>query len=170
MAAPRKLTKDQVAWAKSEYMNYKSVSEIARELGVHRTAIQYYVNEGWKSERILRRNELASELTESKAAIMSSTFSASYKGVHAWVQKVTDPAHNLSPHEVKTLMQIIESMDKITRLDAGSPTDIIADTQPIPVIEIRKKILESDPFLMEDADFKELPNEKPVEEDSKTSN
>ena len=98
---------------------------------------------------------------------MSSTFSASYKGVNAWVRKVTAPDHHITPHEVKTLMQIITEMDKITRLDAGSPTDIIADTTPIPVIEIRKKIMESDPFLMEDADFKEISHDQ---EDSKVSN
>lgn len=167
MATPRKLSKAQLEWAKEQYMNYKPIAEISREVGVTSKAIQYHVNKGWKSERILRRNELAIELTESKAAIMSSTFSASYKGVNAWVRKVTAPDHQLSPQEVKTLMQIITEMDKITRLDAGSPTDIIADTTPIPVIEIRKKILDSDPFLMEDADFKEIPRDK---EDSEVSN
>lgn len=160
MATPGKLSKDMLAKAKEMYMAYKPISDIARAFGVSNKAIHYHVDKGWKSERILRRNELASELIESKAAIMNSTFQSSYKGVHAWVQRVTDPAHELTPQEVKTLMQIITEMDKITRLDAGSPTDIIADTQPIPVIEIRKKIMESDPFLIEDADFKEISHDK----------
>lgn len=150
-------------------MKYRSIAEIARELGVARPTISYHIDKGWKAERIIRRNELALELTESKAAIMSSTFSASYKGVNAWVEKVTSPDHDLKPHEVRTLMQIIESMDKIVRLDAGSPTDIIADTSPIPVIEIRKKILEADPFL-EDVDFKEIEHDETTEEKSSPAN
>ena len=167
MPTPNKLSEKDLEWAKSEYMAYKPIVDIARKLGVDRKAISYHINKGWKEERILRRNELALELTESKAAIMSSTFQASYKGVHAWVQKVTASDHNITPQEVRTLMQIITDMDKITRLDSGSPTDIIADTAPIPVIEIRKKIMESDPFLIEDVDFKELSDDK---ENSKKPN
>ena len=157
--ANKQLTDQQLEWAKAEYMNYRSISDIARALSVPRTTIQYHVNEKWKTERTLRRNELAAELSESKVALISSTFSASYKGVHNWVKTVTDPSYTLKPHEVKTLMAIIESMDKITRLDAGSPTDIVSEITPVSVLEIRKKIMENDPFAIEDADYTEITSE-----------
>lgn len=156
MKVQTKLSKEQLAFAKKEYMRYRTVSEIAREMGVNRTTVQHHVNESWKSERTLRRNELAAEFSESKAAIMNHTFSSSFKGVKSWVDKVTDPSYDMKPHEAKTLLSIIEGMDKIMRLDQGSPTDIISETKPISVVEIREKILKADPFQIEDANFKEI--------------
>lgn len=165
----KKLTDEQLVYAKQQYMNYRSVSDIAREMGINRGTLQHWVNEYWKGERVLRRNELAAEFSEAKGAIMTSTFSCSFKGVQAWVQRVTDPNYDMKPHEVKTLMSVITEMDKIMRLDQGSPTDIIADTKPVTVHEIRKQIVASDPFLIEDTDFKELDNEK-IEDPSESVN
>jgi len=153
--ANRKLTQLQLNSAKSRYMNYEPISEIAKSMGLQRGALQYHVDKYWKSERVLRKNEMIAEFSDSKIALINETFSKSYKGVHAWVHKVTQPDYELKPHEVKTLMQIIADMDKITRLDQGSPTDIIADTVPVPVIEIRKKIVNSDPFLQE-GEYREI--------------
>lgn len=150
------LTEEVLEYAKKEYMNYRSISDIAREIDVPRLTLQNYVNNLWRSERTLRRNELASEFLESKAATVNQTFSSSFRGIKNWVDKVTDPSYDLKPHEARTLMSIVESMDKITRLDQGSPTDIISETKPISVIEIRKKILKADPFQIVDARYKEI--------------
>ena len=93
---------------------------------------------------------------------MNNTFSASFRALEEWVRIKADNPEELKAHEAKALMDIISNMDKIMRLDAGSPTDIIEETKPVDVIEIRKKILKADPFLV-DADFKE------VKDDSKNS-
>jgi len=162
-----KLTTQQLDWAKSEYMNYRPVSEIARSLSVGRTTIQHHVNEVWKSERNLRRTETASEFTEAKSALMNSTFSCSFKGLNSWVKKVTDSGYEMRPHEARTLMNIITEMDKITRLDMGSPTDIISETAPIDVIEIRKQIMANDPFMIEEVEFTEVKSEKTDSKDDK---
>lgn len=157
------LTKEQKEYAKKQYMAYRTVSDIARELKVSRNTLQNYVNDTWRSERTLRRNELAAEFSESKASIMNHTFSSSFKGVKAWVDKVTSPSYDIKPHEAKTLMSIIESMDKISRLDDGKPTDIVSETKPVSVIEIKKQILQADPFQIEDASYKEVENEESQE-------
>ena len=160
----KKLTNDQLEYAKGKYMKYTPVAEIARELNVSRLTLQNYVNNSWKSERVLLSNQLSAELADSKAASITKIFSSSYKGLESWVKKVTAPSYEMKPHEAKTLMSIIESMDKITRLDQGSPTDIISDTKPISVVEIREKILNADPFQIEDANFKEIEDAGEAEE------
>jgi hypothetical protein len=92
---------------------------------------------------------------------MSNTFSDSFKSIQKWVEVKSRHPEELTPHEVKTMMSIIAEMDKITRLDAGSPTDIIADIKPVDVIEVRKQIVKADPFI----DFKEIENAKEDSED-----
>jgi hypothetical protein len=137
------------------YMDYKPVSEIASKLGIPRTTIQYHVSTKWKSERVLRSTELASEFSEAKTSMMNSTFSTSFKVLAEWVRLKASNVQGMKAHEAKTMMDIISNMDKIMRLDVGSPTDIITDTVPVDVIEVRKKILKHDPFLV-DADFREI--------------
>jgi hypothetical protein len=157
-----KMTEEELTRAKKDYMNYVPVAEIARKLNHKRETVQYHVNEKWRSERTLRKNTLSAEFADAKGALMNHTFSSSFKGIKAWVDTVTQPGYPMKPHEAKTLMSIIESMDKIMRLDQGSPTDIISETRPVSVVEIRKQILASDPFApkqIEDTSFKEIEDE-----------
>lgn len=158
-----KLTDAQLDQAKKMYMDYVSMPKIASIIGVNKSAISYHVQKYWKSERVLRANEMLLEFSDSKIAMMSNTFSDSYRSIKEWVRvKSRDPSQ-LTPHEIKTMMAIISEMDKITRLDAGSPTDIIESTAPVDVIEVRKKIVQADPFL-EEADYRELTSEETTNE------
>jgi len=162
-----KISDEKLAQAKDMYMKYVSVTEIASRLGLKRGSLKYHTGK-WKSERVLRANETLSEFSDSKIALMANTFSDSFSAIQKWVaHKSKDPAE-LKPHEVKAMMSIITEMDKITRLDAGNPTDIIAETAPIDIIEVRKKILQADPFL-EEADFKEITNDKEDTEEDVSS-
>lgn len=155
----KKITDLQLKKAKAFYMNYMPISEIASRVEAKRTSLQYYVDKEWRSERVLRSTEIAANFSEAKLSMMNSTFSTSFKALQEWVRLKAQDVSELKAHEAKTMMSIIGEMDKIMRLDAGSPTDIIAETVPVDVIEIRKRILAHDPFLL-DADFKEIENDK----------
>lgn len=162
MKTYKKLNKLQITNCKDMYMKYVSVSDIASRLDIPRSTVQNYVNSKWKSERVLRANELLTEFSDSKIALMSNTFSDSFKAIQKWIEIKSRNPEDLRPHDVKTMMSVITEMDKITRLDAGNPTDIIAETAPVDVIEIRKRIVDYDPFV----DYKDLqkPN-KELEDD-----
>lgn len=155
----KKMTEAELSKAKQLYMDYVSITEIASILGRPKETIQYHVTKKWKSERVLRANETLADLSDSKIAQMSNTFSDSFRSIAKWVAFKSSDPKQLTPHEVKTMMSIVTEMDKITRLDAGSPTDIIADTKPIDVIEVRKRIIKADPFI----DYKEIENEETTE-------
>lgn len=154
----KKISESTLSKAKEMYMNYTAVNKIASILNIHRTSLQYHVNEKWRSERVLRSNELVSEFSEAKTAIVNATFSSSFKALAEWVRVKSKDIQSLRAHEAKTMMSIITEMDKIIRLDAGTATDIITEVRPMDVIEIRKKIMNSDPFI-QDTEFKELPSE-----------
>lgn len=158
------LSESELEKARIMYMNYVPVSEIASKLGIPRTTVQYHVTTKWKSERVLRSTEIASEFSEAKISMMNSTFSTSFKALAEWVRLKASNIECLRAHEAKTMMQIITDMDKIQRLDVGSPTDIISETVPQDIIEVRKKILQHDPFLI-DADYREITNEDDKETD-----
>ena len=57
------------------------------------------------------------------------------------------------------LTHIVSEIDKILRLDEGEPTDIIAEHKPATIIELQEK-LKRDPFYIEDANFREITQEK----------
>jgi len=157
----KKLTDRQLEDAKALYMDYKSLAKIASAIGCKKSAIAYHAQkkDGWRSERVLRSTELAAEFSESKLKRMNSTFSSGFAAVEEWMRiKSADPGE-LKTHEVKTMLTVIEQMDKISRLDAGSPTDIIAETRPMDVKEALQKIKTADPFMV-DADFKEIENDE----------
>ena len=118
----KKLTKEQLAKAKSLYMNYMPISEIASRVDAPRTSIQNHVNKEWRSERVLRSTEIAANFSEAKLSMMNRTFSTSFKALQEWVRLKAMDVSELKANEAKTMMTIISEMDKILRLDAGSPT------------------------------------------------
>jgi len=164
--ARRKVNDEQLALAKQLYMDYKPLSEIASACGLKISGVRYYIDkkDGWRSERILRSQELASSYSEAKIKQMNSTFSNCFSSIETWVREKARNPKELKPFEVKTMMSIIQEMDKISRLDAGNPTDIIAETRPMDVKEVRAAIVKADPFLI-DADFKEIKDAKESEKE-----
>lgn len=149
----KKLSTDQIEWARRQYLNYASISEIARTLGVHRNTIGNYVHglKGWKKERDFAKNELLTELAENKAAHISRIYGTSLDVLTRFVDDLKNRDKALTLVEARNLASILDSIDKIARLDQGSPTDIIADTKPASVIEVRE-ILKQDPFI----DYEEI--------------
>jgi hypothetical protein len=163
----KKASKEQLDKAKSLYMDYKPLSQVASAAGLTESGVRWHIDkkDGWRSERVLRSTQLASEFSEAKLNRMNSTFSNCFSSIEAWVKEKSARPQELKPFEIKTMMSIIQEMDKISRLDAGNPTDIIAETRPIDVKEVRAAIAAADPFMI-DADYKEIKDaEESQEED-----
>ena len=62
--------------------------------------------------------------------------------------------------EAKRATEILESLDKISRLDENKPTEI-TEERPITTVELKER-LSIDPFsgVTEEVDYKELPDAK----------
>jgi len=105
------------------------------------------------------RNELLRELTENKSAILSSLVGNSLECLD---RAIADLKHRGTPPTIKEarwIANIVTELDKIVRLDEGTPTDIIAEHKPSTIIELKDK-LKRDPFYVEDANYREITNEK----------
>lgn len=148
--------------AKKLYLNYNSRQVIMEKTGLSEHAVKYYVNTGWKDARDLRKHEVIEALSESKKALMVQI---SKNGLEVLARAMEDLKANprdLGPKEIVQIAGVIADMDKITKLDDGAPTEIIADTKPATIVEIRK-MLQKDPF----ADIHDTIDEVPLIEDFK---
>lgn len=154
IVANKKHSDKKLEAAKRSYMSYEPVSKIARDLNIPRTTIQNHVNEKWKAERQILANEIIAELGETKAAKLSTLFSNGIDVIHAAIKDLHMRGTPPTMNEARAAVNVIEALDKIMRLDQGNPTDIIAETKPISIIELRKEIDELDPFLIGESDDK----------------
>lgn len=150
--------------AKEMYMNFSPITNIAKALNIPRTTIQNYVMKSWKQERIIFSGELLSEIANNKKAMLTQIAG---KSIDLIVKSLDDLSKKstLSAFEANTLANIFEKLDRILKLDAGDPTEIIANTKPATVLEIQER-LKLDPFLIEEADILE---EEENEEDTDDS-
>jgi predicted DNA-binding protein YlxM (UPF0122 family) len=147
MANKKKLSIKQIASIKDMYMQYKSVSEIARAYEVSRNTINWHINQNsWKAERKLQESEVLSSFTDAK----KSDF---IKMTQSAVNIMARSLENLATrHEAPTINEatraadILKTLDNILRLDEGKPTDIVENTEkPLDDKELKKK-LSKDPF------------------------
>lgn len=146
-----KLDESVVLKARQLYMDFIPVSDIALKLNVPRTTIQNYVNKEWRAERIIFSNELLSEIADNKKAMLTKVAG---KSVDLIIKALNDLSkkESLSAFEANVLANLFEKLDRILKLDAGNPTEILANTKPATVVEIQNR-LKMDPFLLEDAEI-----------------
>ncbi len=141
--------------AKSRYMNYDPVTVISKDLGVSRTSIQYHVSEHWKAEREKCKSDLLNEISANKKAKIYEISDMSLNLIKEAFREIKERGCAPTAQEARNIMTVLNDLDKIIRLDDGQPTDIIGNTKPATIIELREK-LALDPFSVENADFKEL--------------
>ena len=155
MVSKTKATEEVLEKAKKLYLEYVPIKEIAAKLGIGRTTIQYHANTYWDTERELQKAELFRAFSDTKKVTMTKLSSAS---LQIMVKAIEETAKNKDRpptlREAQQAAQILESIDKIMRLDDGKPTDI-TESKPVTTIELRKK-LSLDPFAkIEEIEFKE---------------
>jgi len=161
------LPEDKQEEVKQRYLQGDSITSLAQIYGVARTSLSYHANRNWKKELELQRAELFSHFSNSKK---SNFIKMSESAIRVMTRALEDMADRPMPpsiREAKDAAVILESLDKITRLDDGNPTDIIAE-KPISISEIKKK-LALDPFYDEGEDIEEI-EFKEVEDGSNDAN
>lgn len=132
--------------ARIRYMRYESVRSISLTLNIPRSTITYHIKKVWELNRELEKADLFNQVISSKQVDFTKMTQAAItimsKAMQALAVRTTPPSLN----EAKQAGDILATLDKITRLDEGSATDIISNQdKPITIVEIQKKIA-ADPF------------------------
>lgn len=151
-----KLSPAKLSKAKKLYLEYASVSEVSRSSGIARTALQYHVNKdgGWKYERDIARADLLSKVSSARASEFADMTNYTIISLKRAVKSLAERTDPPTVQEAKGVAAILESLDKMTRLDEGRPTDIITEEKVVTVKELQKKI-SVDPFATE-VEFEEI--------------
>ena len=144
--------------AKSMFMDFKPLKEIAKTLNIKYRTLVYHKNK-WEEERNLVRKEILRDLADNKRTILVNLTSNSLDCVDRAIEDLKKRDKPPTIHEARLLTNIISEIDRIIRLDDGEPTDIISDHKPSTVIELKAK-LKKDPFYIEDAVFREINDEE----------
>ena len=152
------LPKKKLNAIKEEYMQGASLTLLAEKHGVARTSLSYHANTYWKKELELRRAELFEQFSNSKKQNFIQMSDSAIKVMTKALRELAEREYPPTIREAKDATVILESLDKITRLDEGNPTEIVAE-KPVSIKDITAK-LKLDPFYtegeIEDADFKEI--------------
>ena len=155
----KKITDEQLERGKTLYMEYKSVTEIANTLSLPKSTIHYWTKK-WSPERELKKAELFAQMHEIKKVQFTEMTSATVTIMQRALTDLAKRSKSPSMSEARTAASILETLDKITRLDEGNPTDIVSDINiPLTVEAIKKKVA-LDPFQAAE----ELVEYKEVEE------
>lgn len=150
-----KVSQDILEKAKERYMEYESIANISRDLNIPRTSIQNYVNKEWKAERELARTELFQELSKAKKAHFVKLTQSAIIVLSRALDNLAKQEAPPTVKEAKDVSAVMEALDKITRLDDATPTEIISQEKVITVMDLKEK-LKVDPFLTFDKDENEL--------------
>lgn len=121
---PTKYTKEQLDNAKQMYFCYRTYKEISKQTGVSAASINYYVKQSWGFEREERKALLLTELTAGRRIELTSITRDGITAIKVAMKTILQNAENLSLSELSQLTKVLESLDKINRLDAGNPTEI----------------------------------------------
>jgi hypothetical protein len=130
--------------AKSMYMEYVPVKTISEQLGVARTTLQYHATRHWDFERNLARAEMFKNFSEQKKVTMTTMSEAALKIMTRAMENLADGDTMPTLQQANQASAILESIDKILRLDDNKPTDI-TESRPTTTVELKKR-LELDPF------------------------
>ena len=153
--------------AKELYMTFMPVVDISKRLDIPYKTIVYHTGK-WKEERNLLRSEILRELSENKKTILTTLVGNSLEIVDKVLKDFKAGKREATITEARHIVSMITDVDKILRLDDGTPTDIIAEQKPATIIELREK-LKRDPFYIEDANFKEIEYETTTNDDDNDS-
>jgi len=159
-----KLEDYQVEEMRQLYMDFTSVTEIAQRMKLPRSTVQNYVNKGWREARTTFSNELLAEVSANKKVMVTKLAGKSLSLILKAVGDL-EKKESLSAFEANVLANLFEKLDKILKLDAGNPTDILATTKPATIVEIQEK-LKLDPFLIEEGTIIEEENNEESDNDT----
>lgn len=130
--------------AKKLYMEYMPVKTISVQLGVPRTTLNYHANKYWDFERNLSRAEMFKNFSDQKKVVMTNMSESALKIMTRAMEATADSDTPPTLHMASQCATILESIDKILRLDDNKPTDI-TESRPVTLKDLKKR-LSVDPF------------------------
>jgi hypothetical protein len=139
-----KLPKNKQEEIKERYIQGETIMGLADEYGLTRTSIQYHANKHWDTEKELLKAELFQKFSSNKKENFLKMSQHSITIITRALQAMANNPNPPTVMEAKRATEILESLDKITRLDEGKPTDI-TEEKVATAKELREK-LSIDPF------------------------
>lgn len=153
---PNSLSKAKLQSAKNLYMEYMSIRKIAAHIDCSASTIQYYIRKEWGEERELIRMEEQRNQQDAKKAQFTSIEETT---IHILTKALKDLATRDRPptmNEAKQASEIMNILDKITRLDKGEATEIVSNQDKALTVETIAKKLSLDPFQPKEISFEEV--------------
>lgn len=151
----RKWSDAQLAKCKEMYLDYKSLSEIEKRTGVPKSSLHHHIKKYWEQERNLRKAELFEAMIEGKkpqfASMTQATIAIMEKALTSLANRDAPP----TMQEAAKAAEIMNTLDKITRLDDGQATDIISTNEAPLTVEVIEEKLSYDPFRLPQAEENE---------------
>lgn len=163
----KKSHQGQKQLCKELYFKYRSVDEIALQTGVNLSTLLSWVHgrtkndpSSWRHERDTERMEVLKESFSRRMYKIEDICNLTIDFIHSSIKKRTEARdkHNkeipFSMRESRAAMDIVMDMEKLRRLEEGTPTDIMGVTASVSVqdnractmLELRNTIL-NDPFM-----------------------
>ena len=152
-----KLTGKQISVMREMYMKYTPISEIANTFNVVRTTVVWHINSNsWQAERKMAESEIFNAFTDAKKTDFVKMTQAATQIMARSLNHLATRHEPPSMSEATKAADIFKTLDTITRLDDGKPTDIIENQdKPLTSKELKKKIA-ADPFSnLEEEDEKD---------------
>jgi hypothetical protein len=157
MGTPTKYTPEQIALAKKMYMQYRSHKDIMSATGIGRQSLTHHIGTSWKNERELMKREVFDALAEGKRAAIAQITSDAIYSLQRFFREIASGESPLDARSAEKVSNILTNIDKIMRLDDGSPTEIVETINPATMKELKETLKEVDPFIeVEDADYREV--------------
>jgi len=140
-----------LAAIKEEYMNYVSLVALSKKYNVNLDSIKWHVNrkkDNWRDEREGHEKQVLAEFTGNKKAKLVKISKLSLKVMEKALEGLENQ-EDISIQDARNVSTILESMDKIIKLDEGKPTENrgIIENKPTSPQELKKRLSEVDPFL-----------------------
>ena len=152
--ANKKYSDKQLAKAKQLYMEYQSLDEIERRTKIPRGSVYHHVKSKWKDEREMNKAELFAQMTATKKVHFTNMTSATIKILTRALEDLANRDQAPTIVEATKAAEIMNTLDKITRLDEGNPTDIVSNQEKPMTIEVIKEKIALDPFSVEEIEYK----------------
>lgn len=141
----RSVSDDTLEVCRVMYMEHTPLSQIAREMNVPRSTLQYYENSMWRSERELVSSELLSTISSKRLHSLHELNGGGVKILSRAVQNLVTRKDPPSTREAMDIVKIMEVLDKLASYadnkDSGGevlPADFIDVTDPFEIEESDK--------------------------------
>lgn len=159
------LDSEELARVKKMYMSYSPYAEIARQYDLAATSVAYHCKK-WRDEREMMKAELFAQFSSNKKVHFTKMSEASITIIQRALEDMAGREIPPTVREAKDAVTILESLDKITRLDDGNPTEIVAE-KPTEIKDIQAR-LRLDPFYeeIEDVEINEAVTEYTIKGES----